>query len=161
MGVSMAAAIILAAASPQTGTPPDTLDVAVAAIFAPYSGPSTATASWGYPIYSQQTAQLIGRWRAVTPQDEPDALSDSDWLCLCQEFDREAFKAAILSKRAGRGGTVVSVQLDLGHGARRGAQLVLKREGGIWKLDDLYATPDFPNGLKQKLQETILENSVP
>lgn len=160
MGASLAAAIILAAAAPapQTaGTP----EAAVAAIFAPYSEPTTATASWDYPIYSKQTAELIARWRAVTPQDEPDALSDGDWLCLCQEFDNKAFKATVLSKRQARGGTLVAVRLDLGYGTRRSAQLVLKREGGIWKLDDLYAAPDFPNGLKQKLQETILETAIP
>lgn len=159
MGASMAAAIILAAApAPQAaGTP----EAAVAAIFAPYSGPTTATASWDYPIYSKQTAELIGRWRAVTPQDEPDALSDGDWLCLCQEFDNKAFKVTVLAKREVRGGTQILVQLDLGDGARRNAQLVLKREGGVWKLDDIYAAPDFPNGLKQKLQETILEAAVP
>jgi hypothetical protein len=55
----------------------------------------------------------------------------------------------------------VSVRLDLGYNTRREAQLVLKREGGAWKLDDLYAAPDFPSGLKQKLQETILEESTP
>lgn len=161
MSTAIAAAIILAAASPAAGASAGTPEAAVAAIFAPYSGPTTATASWDYPIYSQQTAQLIGRWRAVTPKDEPDALSDGDWLCLCQEFDNKTFKATILSKHAGRGGTVVSVRLDLGFDARRTAQLVLKREGGAWKLDDLYAAPDFPNGLKQKLQETILEASIP
>ncbi len=56
---------------------------------------------------------------------------------------------------------MVSVKLDLGGTERRSAQLVLKREGGSWKLDDLYAATDFPNGLKQKLQETILEAAVP
>ena len=159
MGASMAAAIILAAApAPQTaGTP----EAAVAAIFAPYSGPATATASWDYPIYSKQTAELIHRWRVVTPQDEPDALSDGDWLCLCQEFDNKAFKAMVLAKREVRGAARVSVRLDLGFGTQRSAQLVLKREDGIWKLDDIYAAPDFPNGLKQKLQETILEAAVP
>ena len=159
--MGMATAIILAAASPQAGALTGSPEAAVAAIYAPYSGPMTATASWDYPIYSQQTAGLIGQWRAVTPQDEPDALSDGDWLCLCQEFDRKAFRTTILSQRADRGRTVVSVRLDLGYGAQRTTQVVLKREGGAWKLDDLYAAPDFPNGLKQKLQETILEASIP
>jgi hypothetical protein len=146
------ASILLAAATPEA---------AVAAIYAPYSGPTTATASWDYPIFTKQTADLIAHWRRVTPQDEPDALSDGDWLCLCQDFDSKAFKAEVLSKREARGGTHVSVRLDLGHGTRREAQLVLKREGGAWKLDDIHAAPDFPNGLKQKLQETILEESTP
>lgn len=146
------ATVLLAAATPEA---------AVAEIYAPYSGPTTATASWDYPIFSRQTAELIAHWRRVTPRDEPDALSDGDWLCLCQEFDNRAFKARVLSKREARGGTQVSVRLDLGFGTRREAQLVLKREDGAWKLDDLYAAPDFPNGLKQKLQETILEESTP
>lgn len=158
MSMATTAAIILAAAAPAAEDP----EAAVAAIFAPYSGPATGTtASWDYPIYSRQTAELIGRWRAVDPKDEPDALSDGDWLCLCQDFDRQAFRATVVAQRAARGGTLVSVRLELGAGARRDAQLVLKREGGTWKLDDLYAAPDFPNGLKQKLQETILEDSVP
>lgn len=156
MGTTLAA-IVLAAATLQAGSP----EAAVAAIYAPYSGPTTATASWDYPIFTKQTAELIAHWRRVTPQDEPDALSDGDWLCLCQEFDNKAFKAEVLSKREARGGTQVSVRLDLGYDTRREAQLVLKREGGAWKLDDLYAAPDFPNGLKQKLQETILEESTP
>jgi hypothetical protein len=151
--------VILAAAPAPlaAGTP----EAAVAAIFAPYSRPTTATPSWDYPIYSKQTSALIARWRAVSPQDEPDALSDGDWLCLCQDFDAKAFKATVISKHEARGGAQVSVRLDIGNNAQRTAQLVLKRESGGWKLDDLYAAPDFPNGLKQKLQETILEDSIP
>lgn len=157
MPIANVIALMLAATPAQAGTP----EAAVAAIFAPYSGPTATTASWDYPIYSQQTAELIARWRAVAPKDEPDELSDGDWLCQCQDFDRKAFTATILSKRAARGGTLVAVRLDLGDNAPRNAQLVLKRESGMWRLDDLYAAQDFPNGLKQKLQETILEDSVP
>lgn len=157
MSAALATILLVAATAPAPGTP----EAAVAAIYAPYSGPTTPTASWDYPIFSRQTAELIAHWRRVTPQDEPDELSDGDWLCLCQDFDNTAFKAEVLSKREARGGTQVSVRLDLGFGARRTAELVLKREGGVWKLDDLYAAPDFPNGLKQKLQETILEESTP
>lgn len=157
MGMTLAAMFMAAAVPAQAGTP----EAAVAAIYAPYAGPTNATASWDYPVYSKQTTELIAKWRSVTPQDEPDALSDGDWLCLCQEFDNKAFKADVVSKRAVRGGMLVSVRLDLGYNTRRSAQLLLKREGGVWKLDDLVASPDFPNGLKQKLQEVILEESVP
>ena len=152
------AAVLLAAAPVAAGTP----EAAVAAIYAPYSaGPVTAAASWDYPIFTRKTAELIAHWRRVTPQDEPDALSDGDWLCLCQEFDRQTFKAEVVSKRQAGGRVRIAVRLDLGYGTRREAQLVLNREEGGWKLDDLYAAPDFPNGLKQKLQEVILEESVP
>lgn len=149
-------ASMLLASAPAAGTP----EAAVAAIYAPYSSPTNATASWDHPIFTKQTSDLIARWRRVTPQDEPDALSDGDWLCLCQEFDNKAFAATILSRREESGATVVTVRLDLGFNARREAQLVLKREDGAWKLDDIYAAPDFPNGLKQKLQETILEDAI-
>lgn len=155
--MSAVLATILLAAAPAAGTP----EAEVAAIYAPYAGPSSATASWDYPIYTKQTAELIAHWRRVSPQDEPDALSDGDWLCLCQDFDAQSFKAEVLSRREGRGGVQLSVRLDLGLATKREAQLVLKREGGAWKLDDIYAAPDFPNGLKQKLQETILEESIP
>lgn len=159
------AAIVLAAAPvastapavPTAGSP----EAAVAAIYAPYSGPIDATPSWEYPVYSKQIIDLIAKWRTVTPQDEPDALSDGDWLCLCQEFDNKAFKATVVSTRQLRGAVQVSVRLDLGYNTKRDARLILKREGGAWKLDDLYASPDFPNGLRQKLQEVILEESLP
>jgi hypothetical protein len=150
--------LMLAAAAPAAAGSPE---AAVAAIYAPYAVPTTATPSWEYPIYTRQTAELIAHWRRVTPQDEPDALSDGDWLCLCQDFDAKAFTAQVVSKREARGETLVTVRLGLGFETKREAQLVLKREGGAWKLDDLYAAPDFPNGLKQKLQETILEESIP
>lgn len=151
------AAVLLAAAGAPAGTP----EAAVAAIYAPYSGPASTTASWDYPIYTRQTADLIAHWRRITPQDETDELSDGDWLCLCQDFDSQAFKAEVLTRRDVRGEARLAVRLDLGHGARRDVQMVLKREGGAWKLDDLYAAPDFPNGLRQKLQEVILEASIP
>jgi hypothetical protein len=173
MSAFLTAILLMAAPTPQTALAAQTAstpEAAVAAIFAPYSQPpatpatpplSVSNASWDYPIYSKQTAELIARWRAVTPQDEPDALSDGDWLCLCQDFDRQAFKATVTSKREAHGGTLVAVELDLGGAQRRSAQLVLKRESGVWKLDDIYAAQDFPNGLKQKLQETIVEASIP
>ncbi len=104
---------------------------------------------------------MIARWRAGAPQDEPDALSDGDWMWLCQEWDSHNFSATILSKRAHGSAVKLSVRLNIGYGERRNAQLVLKREGGRWKLDDLISSPDFPRWLRQKLRETHAENSVP
>jgi hypothetical protein len=146
------ATALLAAASPEA---------AVAEIYAPYSAPTTATASWDYPIFSTQVSNLIAHWRRVAPQDEPDELDDGDWLCLCQDYDRAAFSAVVQSKRQVKGGVQLAIRLDLGHGQHRDLQLILKREGGAWKLDDLYGAPDFPNGLKQKLQEVIIVESMP
>ena len=52
-----------------------------------------------------------------------------------------------------------SRRLSLGFGERPAARLVMKREANGWRLDDLFATPDFPQGLKRKLRETIAEDS--
>jgi hypothetical protein len=40
---------------------------------------------------------LIARWKAVMPQDEVDALNDGDWLCQCQDWDGDGFRATIVS----------------------------------------------------------------
>jgi hypothetical protein len=158
MSSIVAAAALALAAAPSPTTP----EAAVAAIYAPYSGPEDATASWDYPIFSKQTSALIARWRRVAPQDEPDALSDGDWLCLCQEFDRGKFGAQVVSRRAlGSSLVELAVRLTLGFGTTRNARLLFRRDGGVWKLDDLFAAPDFPRGLKQKLRETIVEDMTP
>lgn len=146
-----------AAAAPQPGTP----EAAVADIYARYKEPANPTPPWAYPIFTTQVSNLIGHWRRVSPQDEPDELSDGDWLCLCQDYDQAAFSAVVQAKRPVKAGVQVDVRLALGGGQHRDLQLVLKREGGVWKLDDLYSAPDFPNGLKQKLQEVIIVESMP
>lgn len=157
------ATILLAAAAPAapSAPAPGSPEAAVAEIYARYSEPAGPAPSWTYPIFTSQVGNLIGHWRSVSAQDEPDELSDGDWLCLCQDYDRAAFRAVVQSKRQARGGTQVAVRLDLGHGQHRDLQLLLKRERGAWKLDDLYGAPDFPNGLKQKLQEVIIVASMP
>ena len=45
------------------------------------------------PIYTAEVSALIAEWRTVAPQDEPDARSDGDWLCQCQDWNEEAFTA--------------------------------------------------------------------
>jgi hypothetical protein len=136
------------------------IDARVRAIFQPYSGPVTTRAAWDYPVFSRETAGLIAHWKRVQPKDEPDALNDGDWFCLCQDFDREAFRAVVgPPMRIAPGLAEVRVRLSLGFGERRAARLVLKREANGWRLDDLVAAPDFPRGLKRKLRETIAEDS--
>ena len=152
------AASLLLAPMPAANTP----EAAVAAIYAHYNGPVSASPPWDYPIYSRQMMELIADWRRSAPTDEPDALSDGDWLCLCQEFERGKVVHQVRSRRPLRsGGVEVTVKLDLGHQVTRDLRLLLKRENGAWRLDDLYGTPDLPRGLRQKLRETIVENSVP
>lgn len=136
------------------------IDARVRAIFRPYSGPVTTLASWDHPAFSAETAALIAHWKRVQPRDEPDALNDGDWFCLCQDFDRKAFRAVAGPPiRMAPGLAEVRVRLSLGFGERREARLVMKREANGWRLDDLVATPDFPRGLKRKLRETIAEDS--
>lgn len=136
------------------------IDARVRAIFRRYNGPVSTRASWDYPVFSAETAALIAHWKRVQPKDEPDALNDGDWFCLCQDFDRKAFRAVTEPPtRIAPGLAEVRVRLSLGFGARREARLVMKREANGWRLDDLVAAPDFPRGLKRKLRETIAEDS--
>jgi hypothetical protein len=136
---------------------------AVVGIFGPYTQPPGETASWDYPIYSADLTSLIAEWRRVTPEGEVDALSDGDWLCQCQDWDAQAFTATMGTKRVVDEDTVeVDVAVDLGFGgpeAIRQERLTLKREDGVWKLDDMTAEA-FPNGLRQALRETIAEDKA-
>jgi hypothetical protein len=149
---------MLAAPAPAEEPGPATLQARVAAIFAPYNGPDMTGAVWDRPIFSRHTAALIAQWRATAPSDEPDALSDGDWLCLCQDWDKAKFRA-VLGKveQRGRGEVRAHVRLDLGWDTVRQMQLVMVRQGGEWLVDDIVAA-DFPDGLKQALRETIAEN---
>lgn len=155
------ATILLASAAVPAAPPPASPEAAIAEIYARYKAPANPTPPWAYPIFTSQVTNLIGHWRRIAPQDEPDELSDGDWLCLCQDYDQAAFRAVVQSKRQVKAGVQVDVRLDLGEGQHRDLQLILRREGRAWKLDDLYGAPDFPNGLKQKLQEVIIVGSMP
>jgi hypothetical protein len=132
------------------------IDTRVREMFRPYRGRTTSKSSWEYPIFSAETAALIAHWVRVQPKDEPDELNDGDWFCLCQDFDAKAFRAVPQPARLVRPGVAeVQVRVNLGFGESRSERLVLKKEAGAWRLDDLQASPDFPRGLKQKLRETI------
>lgn len=154
MSLSGLPALLLAAIAPQSADAV-AIDQAVAALFAPYSQETTSEAVWDRPIFSREVSELIAHWQAVMPEDEPDALNDGDWLCQCQDWDPKSF-AVLIAKRKSRGPDEAEtrVTLDLGWGATRKARLILRREEGQWRLDDLYAT-DFPKGLKRALRDTI------
>lgn len=119
MAVAAFAALLLASA-PAPETDRATLDAMVAGIYRSYSQEVHATPSWEYPAFSNEVAALIAHWRRVTPKDEPDRLSDGDWFCLCQDWDRRAFSATIRTRRFdGRNAARIGVRVDLGHGQRR------------------------------------------
>lgn len=133
----------------------------VKAMFRPYSLPATSKSPWEYPIFSAETAALIAHWQRVQPRDEPDALNDGDWFCLCQDFDQKKFRAVPGPAQALAPGLAeVGVSVDLGFGETRAERLVFKREASGLRLDDLFADSDFPRGLKQKLRETIAEDEA-
>jgi len=135
------------------------VEAAVAAIYRPYGQAGDPDATWDRPVWSAEVAALIGRWKKVMPEDEPDELGDGDWLCLCQDWDAEAFRARLLSSEVVRPDAArVRVQLDLGSGVTRETRLNMLRQAGQWKIDDLFAA-DFPRGLKQALRETIAKDS--
>jgi hypothetical protein len=135
------------------------LDAAVQEIFVPYTqSDDTPAASWQRHIYSAEIRALIAHWERVMPADEPDSLSDGDWLCQCQEFDHKAFRAVPLAVTAlGPGTAEVRMRIDIGFGTRRDARIIMKKESAGWMLDD-FRGPDFPKGLKQKIRETIAED---
>lgn len=156
------AALLLAAGGLST---PDreAIETQVTAIFGVYRSRASGTAAWDYPIYSAEITALIERWKAVRPQDEPDSLSDGDWLCQCQDWNSRRFLLTIVAIGTDRDGRAeVDVILDLGLGARnasRAGRLILKPEHGEWKVDDIVAD-DFPDGLKQALQQVIAANEA-
>jgi hypothetical protein len=159
-GMPMLAMIVplLLAATALSADDRHAMEERVVEIFAPYRAADVAPA-WEQPIYTAEVAALIAEWRAVAPHDEPDALSDGDWLCQCQDWNEEAFTATITSIDAiGADRAEVEVDVDLGFAepasSLRRERLVLKREDGVWKIDDLVAE-SFAAGLKQALRETI------
>ena len=149
--------LILAAAAPSADDR-GAIEEAVVGIFAPFTTENPG-ASWDFPVYSGEVTALIAKWKSVIPESEPDGLNDGDWLCQCQDWDASAFTAMITSVgMTGPDTAEVEMSLDLGLGAGeapRRERLVLQREGGTWKIDDIVAEPSFPRGLRQALHETI------
>jgi len=160
MSVTMLSSVLLAGAA-LPAADRAAIDARVHEIFAPYSLPSTSRSAWEIPVFSAETTALIAHWQRVLPHDEPDALDDGDWFCLCQDFDQKAFRAAPGAARLlGAGVAEVRVRVNLGFGETRDERLVLRKEAGSWRVDDLFAAPDFPRGLKRKLRETIAADTA-
>jgi hypothetical protein len=154
---------IAAALAVATATPAHAADsapaLAVRAILSPYANPATEPpAAWNRRVFSQPVAALIARWKQVRPDEEPDALSDGDWFCQCQDWDVRAFRitrittANLTATRA-----EVSVSFNLSTTETRAARYVMKRESGRWVLDDLFDR-STPKGLQAALRETIAED---
>lgn len=159
MAIAILPALLLSAAA-LPAAEQAAVDALVRRIYAPYADPAMPPGLLDAPIYSARTAALLARWRKVTPADEPDRLSDGDWFCQCQDWEPAAFRLAITRRERLRSGAArVSVRFALGGGATRTARLVFVREGGEWRVDDLF-TPDMPRGLGQTIRETIAEDEA-
>jgi hypothetical protein len=140
------------------------LDAQVTEVFRPYTQEADGKASWDYPIWSAEVTAMIAHWQKVLPEDEPDAMNDGDWLCQCQDWNAKGFKTTVLSRKPLSGGRMqVQVKIDLGFSEVsdiRGAQMIFRREGTGWKLDDIFAKDSYPKGLKQALRQTIKEDEA-
>ncbi|HKX77061.1 MAG TPA: DUF3828 domain-containing protein [Novosphingobium sp.] len=158
--------LLLATAPPSAAPSADTtaLDAAIAEIFRPYSSGYDNTPPWERPIFSAEATALIAHWRHVLPEDEPDRLNDGDWLCQCQDYDAKGFKTTPrIIEISSDGLASAEIGIDLGFSEVRDlrkATLILRREGGAWKLDEIVSADAFPRGLKQALRETIAEDEA-
>lgn len=146
------AALALAAA------PATTPEAAITAIYAPFRSADMRGAAWERPIFMPRLKALIARWRAVTPSDEVDRLSDFDWLCQCQDWNPQAFRTMLLSRRELAPDRVeVNLSIRIEAGTVRPARLILQRQGQRWLIDEMF-TPDMKKGLRAALRDMIAED---
>ena len=142
------AALALAAA------PAATPGAAIAAIYAPFHKADTQLAAFERPIFTPRLKAMIAKWRAVTPTDEVDDLSDFDWLCQCQDWDEGGLHERVLASRAaGPGRQLVTVALGKAPGRHERLRFLLVRTDGGWLIDDIFAS-GFRGGLRATLART-------
>jgi hypothetical protein len=160
---TMSLLLLAASAGAPSAADREALETRVTEVFGPYRSPAVVPAS-DYRIYSAEVAALIETWKAVRSQEEPDALSDGDWLCQCHDWNHRRFLTTIISIGMNVDGSAdVDLILDLGRSgteAARVARLVFKREQGEWKVDDVVGD-SLPEGLKHALRETIAAHEAP
>lgn len=137
----------LALASASLLTP----EATVGAIYAPYNNTQMQDSAWERPIYTASLRGLIARWRAVTPTDEVDDLSDFDWLCQCQDWDSSSLRPRVIrAVPLGVGRREVTVTLT---SRRPPVRFVLQQVRGQWLIDDMFAS-GFAKGLRAALIKT-------
>ncbi len=148
------AALVLSA------TPAVTPEAAITAIYAPFRSAEMRDAAWERPIFTPSLKALIARWRAVSPTDEVDDLSDFDWLCQCQDWDAGRLHERVLASRvAGPGRRLVTVALGKAPGRRERLRFLLQQTGGQWLIDDIFAS-GFRGGLRATLVRTTAADNA-
>ncbi|PEQ13346.1 hypothetical protein B2G71_07890 [Novosphingobium sp. PC22D] len=134
------------------------IEQAVDAVYAPYFADiddlEATPPAWEQPVYSRGLTDLIARWRETVPVDEVDALSDSDWLCQCQDWDASTFSTEVVDSRIKADTATARVLITIFPGAQRTARFAFVREDGVWKVDDL-VTPEMPEGLRRAVTAAI------
>jgi len=148
------------AAGEAAAAAPD-VDAAVMAFYEPYMR-AYATgdpADWDRPIFSPAVRALVEQWKTGFNDQEVAELQDFAWLCECQDYDHTTFKPTIKSEVQPDGKMATAdVDLDIGWGESREAQLQLVLEGGQWVIDDI-RSEGFPEGLKAALAMAIQNNA--
>lgn len=159
--MSALAATLLLASAALSASDRVALDATTRAIYAPYSREAISPPPGERDVWSREVRQLIAKWQAVIPEDEPDALNDGDWLCQCQDWDANAFRMSITKrKKVSKDQAELAVDIVLFKDADpRDAFLTFRREDGIWKLDEIY-TEEYSDGIKAALRQTITEDEA-
>jgi hypothetical protein len=150
-----------AASDPAEVAPAPDVAAAATAFYEPYTR-AFATgdpADWDRPIFSADLRRLIERWKTGFSEDEVGELQDFAWLCECQDWDHTTFKATVEPDATPAGTTaVVDVDLNIGWGEKREAQLHLVLEDGAWRIDDIRSV-SFPQGLRAELATAMGRNA--
>ena len=157
----LAAALAVAAAmfaAPAIASENEDILAAAKTIFEPYRNiDEPMGAAWNMPVYSHEMSALVSEWEEGLSDDEPEDLNDFDWFCQCQDFNPEKFRADFgLEHEDGAPTAIVEIRVNIGWDEQSTAQskLLMKQEGGEWKLDDV-ASESFEGGLKAQLRKAI------
>ncbi len=147
----------VAAESPAAEPAVPDVTAAVEGFYAPYMREFAADdpADWDRPIFSADLRRLIERWKTGFSDGEVAELQDFAWLCECQDWDHTAFKATARPQGpVSDAAATIDVDLAIGWGETREAQLHLVLEDGAWRIDDIRSV-SFPQGLKAELAAAI------
>jgi hypothetical protein len=138
--VSLSSLILATTAPSAAGV--DSIKAFISEIYGPYfpeSDPRHRSWSQTYedrPIWSAQTTALFKTWRGLPK--EADSINDQDGLCDCQAQNGR-FEVHVLSvAQPDRDHASVDIKTENGTVGPAGLKLSIVREGGRWRLDDVY-----------------------